>query len=415
MMANGYNDKRLMTLMTANVIAGIGTGITMIAIPWYMINREGGEELYGYVTLVSTILLFMVSPYLGVLVDRYSRKKVILYCQVIGFFFMLPFALWSLFSGNIPTWQLVVLQIGGSFYYTAQMPALFALCQEVFDRSHYHVLNSTMEVQNQFASMVSGGIASLLIERIHISALLLLNALTYLLGFLLFLLIPYQARHQLKKQQEISIWGEMADGFRYLMTSPKLLLFLSCTLLPFIVVMVGNYLSPIYVMDTLQTNADVLGLANVAFAAGAILAGFVTAGIMKRWGTVAAIGFAFVLFTVSVMVIAFIPIISVFVMNRLFHGWGNAGTRVARNTLLMELIPNEVIGRVNSTLNGIGLALRIGMVTFFTQTLGSLGPAQAYMLLAFILVIGGTVIYSYRGVLNGPRSESNTSQVPGPL
>ncbi|NEW08099.1 hypothetical protein GK047_19030 [Paenibacillus sp. SYP-B3998] len=53
-------DRRMAFLMIANMLSSIGSGITMIGVPWLLVNRSGGDEVYGYATLASTILLFLL-------------------------------------------------------------------------------------------------------------------------------------------------------------------------------------------------------------------------------------------------------------------------------------------------------------------------------------------------------------------
>ncbi|MGQ0519429.1 hypothetical protein ACT453_61945, partial [Bacillus sp. D-CC] len=52
---------------------------------------------------------------------------------------------------------------------------------------------------------------------------------------------------------------------------------------------------------------------------------------------------------------------------------GNAGTRVARNVLMMEEIPNEVMGRVDSLFRLIGTGIRIVLLMLFTRPITSFG------------------------------------------
>jgi MFS family permease len=228
-MSNISKDRRLHTLLLANITSSVGTGITSISIPWMLVNREGGEAVFGYATLFVSIVLFFVSPYIGVLIDRTSRKRFLLSCQFLGFLFMVPIALYGFFFEFYPTWLLVSMQVGWALYYSAQMPALFAFCQEIFDRSQYKTLNGTLETQNQFASMVSGGAASFLLSKVDLAVILMIDAATYLLAFLLFLSIPYRFAKEERGVKKVTVWTNMQEGFRYLKGTPMLLLFFTCS------------------------------------------------------------------------------------------------------------------------------------------------------------------------------------------
>ena len=64
-----------------------------------------------------------------------------------------------------------------------------------------------------------------------------------------------------------------------------------------------------------------------------------------------------------------------------FHAVGNAGTRVARNVLMMEEIPNEVMGRVDSLFRLIGTGIRIVLLMLFTA-----GVSKAGVMLPFYVL-----------------------------
>ena len=65
-------------------------------------------------------------------------------------------------------------------------------------------------------------------------------------------------------------------------------------------------------------------------------------------------------------------------MDWTFHAVGNAGTRVARNVLMMEEIP-KVMGRVDSLFRLIGTGIRILLILMlFTAEVGSHAAAFTY-------------------------------------
>lgn len=386
-MATILKDKRLYALLTANIFSSVGSGMTMIAIPWLMINRANGEQVFGYASLFITILLFFVTPYIGILIDRFSRKKALLLCEVSGFLIVFIFSLWGFLGGHYETWQLMVLFLSGTFYFTLNFPFKFAFNQEIFEPSHYKTLNSVIEIQTQASSMLSGGIASLLIEKIDLSMLLLLNAIAYLLAFLLIWFVPYQQKNESFARRKINMWFDMKEGFHYLKERPLQILFLTCSFLPFVSVMVGNYLFPVYISKTLQANATILGQSFMVYAMGAVLAGFTIPFIMNRFGHYRTVMITVVIFTTGILVIAWLPIVNIYLLLQFALGWGNAGTRVARNTIMMDMVPNQIIGRIDSFFNTVGLGIRVSLIGLITQTIHITGVSLPLSVLGFLLVM----------------------------
>ncbi|ASS76792.1 hypothetical protein CIG75_18820 [Tumebacillus algifaecis] len=389
-------DRRIQYLLTANIFSSIGSGITMIAVPWLLVNRAGGDQIFGYATLFSTLMLFFASPYIGVLIDRFSRKKTLLAAEYFGLSTVLVFAVWGYLSGHFETWQLVAIHFGGSLYYSIYFPTKFALIQEIFDKEHFRSLNSVLEVQNQFATMVSGGLASLVIDKIFLSHLLVVDAITYLIGTVLILLLPYQAQPKEKDRAKKSFFADIKEGFVYLKTKPLLILYLLSALMPFIGVMMGNYLFPIYVTQTLQSNASVLGLGSTVYAIGAIVAGLTIPYMMNKlnpYKTSIATG---LVYAVGVTVTALFPMALIFMAMQFLHGWGNAGIRVARNTVMMEIVPNFLIGRINSFFSAIGMALRVSLLALFTQTIVYTGPTGALYILSAVMITAACGVIASR-------------------
>lgn len=379
---------RLPIILMTNILSSIGTGITLIAISWYIVNREGGEAILGYAAIASSAVLFFLSPYIGVLIDRVSRKQILLYCQFISGLLLVAVTICSSRLQELPVWLLLAVQFIGLAYHAVQMPALFALCQEIFEPSEYQKLSSTMEIQSQFATMVSGGLASVFIMKWDASFILGLNALTYVLGFVLYWLVPYSRTSNSKGLHKMKVWEDIREGYLFLKGMPKVSFYLLCSLLPAMVVLVANSINPVYVVQTLKADASVMGISGVIFALGAVLVGFIVHFLVKRWGNHATSLFTYAVFTLSVIIVVAVPSVAVFFLHKSLFGWGNAGTRVVRNVYMLEHIPNDIIGRVNSFMNGAGLAFRILCLSCSVQLITWFGPRVSFLLLGLLLIVG---------------------------
>ncbi|WP_164985155.1 MFS transporter [Ammoniphilus sp. CFH 90114] len=404
-MSRILKDRRLYSLLTANIFSSIGSGITMITIPWLLVNREGGEQLFGYAALSMTLLLFFASPYIGTLIDRFPRKQMLLFSEIFGFTVIATLAFWGFFSGHFETWQLISIYAAGSLYYSLHYPTQFAFTQEIFEKSQYQSLNSVMEIQNQTASMVAGGLASLLIDKINLSYLLMLDAATYIIGYFLILSIPYIQHQSGAAREKSTVWNNMKEGFLYLKDKPLFTLFFICSLMPFIGVMVGNYLFPVYISKILQADASVMGLSDMVYAIGAVLAGFTLPILINKLGSYRAVAITVAVFTIGTLITAWIPVVSLFLFLKIALGWGNAGARVARNTILMETVPNHLIGRVNSFFNAVGMGLRVCLIGLFSQTIVYTGASVSLSIMGIVLAFALFGVLSSRSLFTVQKAD----------
>ena len=178
-MKNLYQDSRFWLIILANIASSIGSGITMIAIPWMLVTSEDGNAVFGYITISMTIISFIITPFVGSLVDRMSRKKLLLISEIVCLVALLFFTSIGFLGLSYEIWHYTLIYMIGSLYYTIFYPTMFAMNQEIFHKDQYKSLNGTMEVQGQLSSMIAGGVASILLMKWDLHLILLLVVLTY--------------------------------------------------------------------------------------------------------------------------------------------------------------------------------------------------------------------------------------------
>ncbi|MCG7343746.1 MFS transporter [Sporosarcina sp. ACRSL] len=385
-MTNLFQDSRFRLIIFANIAASIGSGITMIAIPWLLVTSENGEAVFGYVALCMTILSFILTPFVGHLIDSMSRKRILLSSQMVSLMILLIFSVMGLVGASYETWHYMIIYMIGSLYYTFFYPTMFALNQEIFSKEQYNSLNGTMEIQGQLSSMIAGGVASLLLTKWDLHYILLMNVCTYAVAIYFYLKLPYKKQNTRVKKRVVKTRG--AEGIKYLWKRPVLFIFLLFSTMPFIGVMMTNYLFPVYLKDVLQVSGSIYALENMIYAIGAVTAGAMIPIIAKKMGNEKTIIVSVVLYTIVISLIIHVNL-PIYLTIMFFLAIGNSGARVARNSFIMEWVPNDIIGRVDSVFRSIGLLLRVFLLAIFTGMVSS-----GFILYCFIVLSGVLVIAS---------------------
>jgi MFS family permease len=384
-------DFRVRRLLVANTLGSIGSGITIFAVPWLLVNQPDGNAAFRWTTIVTTVVLFLLMPAWGAWVDCHSRKVALLGSEAWGFAATLVMAGVVYFSSGPTTGQLMAIYFAGMLYYTLHYPAKFALIQQLFDKSRYQSLVGLLEIQGQTAMMIAGGLGGLLVVHLPLWAILLLDAATYLASFALQSTLPYTATHlaapaAAAPAKPAGLWSGVAEGFRWLRDRPRLAIFFTCTLLPFVIVMAGNYLFPIYVAQTLRAGPGWFAAGEIAFALGAIAAGFVLPKLVARHSAGTTIPATMLVFLAGLLLLVFVPLPPAFLASGILLGFGNAGCRVARSALLLHTVPNEFMGRVGGFYNVLDRILRTVLVTCMV-IIDTQGPPAGYALLTVVLLL----------------------------
>lgn len=380
-------DPRAQRLIAANLTSAVGSGVTIIAVPWLLVNRPGGSQIFGWATALITVAIFAFAPYYGAWVDRHSRKTMLLLGEVFGAVATLAMALVGILHGEYATWQLVTVYFCGMFYYTLHFPAKFAFVQQIFGREHYQSLTSMMEIQGQTASMLAGGLASVLLDHVSLTTILLLDASSYAISFVLQSTIPYEPTHQTaatKAAPAPNAWRAVGEAWRWLRERPALSMFLLCSFVPFLCIMVSNYLFPIYVAQTLHASPGVYGRGEMVFALGAIGAGLLVPHLTARFNHARTAVALAVVFMVGLALTAAWPRIGPFYLAMLLQGLGNAGVRVARNVIVLEAVPNAIMGRIHVFFLVFERSLRTVLILLMTAIVDVQGAPFCFGLLLVV-------------------------------
>ncbi|MBU8880111.1 MFS transporter [Bacillus sp. FJAT-29790] len=405
------HDRRFYLFLFANVLSSIGSGITMIAIPWLLVTQVDGGTVLGYTTIFMTIFNFVLTPWVGQIVDRYSRKQILMFGEAFGFILIMAFVIVGILGFDFQIGHYIILYGTGSLYYNFFYPAIFAFNQEVFEQSVYQSLNGAMEIQGQISSVIAGAVAAMLISTVDLHWMLLLDAITYFGAFLLYRAVPYSWKERALPKG--SFWRNLTEGYWFLKKKPILFWFLMASFMPFIGVMVTNYVFPVYLADVLKTDASAYGMQSMVYGIGAAAAGMIIPFLAVKWGNRRSILVTVLIYTIGISAILLVDNIPFFFVLTVLLAFGNAGTRVARNSFMMEVVPNEIIGRVDSLFRVVGLGIRIVLLMIFTQFTASNNVLISFYLLTGLLVTSFLIVYCTEKTMKRQKEDSFSKAIHG--
>ena len=384
-------DHRIVRLLIANSLGSIGSGVTIFAVPWLLVQEPGGAAAYRHITLFTTVVLFLIMPWYGSRVDRSSRKTMVLASDVFGAATTAVMAAWVGLKGDFASAELMVIYFCGMLYYTLHYPAKWAMVQQLFDRSQYQQLTGLMEVQGQTAMLAAGALGGLAVSYLPLWSILALNCGTYCASFLIQRPLPYTPTHLTAATvpgapaaRSGGMLHRLHEGWTWLASRPRLAWFFTCTLMPFILVMAGNYLVPVYVSQVLQAGAGTFAVSEIMFAVGAVAAGLVLPRLIAQHHAYSTLPFTMAIFLVGLCLQAALPYTVAFLVAMTLLGFGNAGCRVARSALILHLVPNEVMGRITVFYSVLDRVLRTLLVSSMA-VVDIWGPRAGFAILLVLM------------------------------
>lgn len=379
------NRRAIVLLLLANSVSGVAQGISMLAIPWYFTSVLQREELFGQMYFAVTLLSLFWGLYAGTLVDRYDRKKIFLYINLVGGAVMTGIALTGYIQGGL-AWPLVMLSFTNTmFAYNIHFPNLYAYAQEITTPDEYHRVTSTIEIQGQLTFTLAGGLAAMLLQGIGHTAtigsytfqlpftiapwgiheIFALDAATYFVSYLLIRNIKTLSLTS-RTTSESTVYERLKVGVAFLRKHPLLFHFGNTSLLLFLAILIsGTYLMPIYVNKFLHADAAVYAAGDMAFSFGALLAGIISARLFagKELKGIIWLNIVAALMYAAMTINRSVPL---FYLGMFVIGSCNAAVRIQRVTFIFTHTPNHIIGRSGSIFFVINVLERLALISLFS-------------------------------------------------
>jgi MFS family permease len=349
------------------MISLIGTWMQSMAQGWLVLQLSNSAFLLGLVSTFASLPIFFFSLPAGVLADRLKKRKILIFTQAGAM--ILAFILAFLtFAGLVRVWHVMILAISLGMVNAFDAPTRQSFVKEMVggeDLLNAIALNSFVF---NAARILGPAVAGILISLVGEAGCFLINGLTFLAVIAGLLLMRMQ--DLVFPSINNSLLASLKQGFSYIKGNKKVLglLLMSSTMSVF-----GfSYavLMPVFARDILKAGASGLGFLMAAIGVGAIAAGL---GLASRkpeeklkYMQAGIIVFFISLFAFSLSKSLFFSL--VFLVG---SGWGMISIIATCNTLLQEIIPDELRGRVLSFYT----MMFLGTMPLGSFLAGSLGEA----------------------------------------
>jgi DHA3 family macrolide efflux protein-like MFS transporter len=117
--------KTFFTLWSSQASSLFGSAVVNFALAWYLTRETGSATVLATAIMVAMLPQIILGPFVGPLVDRWSRKKIMIYADLYTALLTVAFVI--LFHTNsVQIWHIYLIMIGRGIGETLQFPALAA-------------------------------------------------------------------------------------------------------------------------------------------------------------------------------------------------------------------------------------------------------------------------------------------------
>ncbi len=347
--------------LTAGFVSLIGTRISLIAIPLFVLEQTGSASRTGVVALAETLPLVVFKVLGGPLIDRVGPRQITISCDAASF--VVVGAIAVLYDSGLLSFTGFVALVAvagalrgpGDGAKDAMVPALVAEAGVPLERATG--LESTAE---RTASMLGAAIAGLLVAGIGAANALLVDAATFGASALVMAWATVGMSHPepVDDADPAPYREQLREGWDFLRRDRLLLgITVMVALTNMLDAAWSSVLLPVWSVET-GYGARVLGLLFAVFAAGSaigsIVAALWAARLPRYW---IYLGAFLITGLPRFLMLAFdapaLAIVMVFVVAGFASGFLNP----ILGAIIFERIPTPLVGRVSSMTTAMCFAL----------------------------------------------------------
>lgn len=279
-------NRNFVLLWQGLAVSQLGSQIYSIAITFWIKEATESASLLGFMMMASSLPGAVLGLVSGALSDRYSRRAIILFADMVRGALTLSLAasLWIYpeRTSVIIAWMLVV-GVGNAMCGSLFGPAVSAAIPDLVPGARVATANSLRQMTLQVVQFGGRALAGILFTLLGAPVLTFFNGLSFLISALAvyFVRIPRtQTKGNDSRQGFRQLGTEIMTGFGYVRRVPGLTqVFVVSSLLSFLTMPV-IVLLPFYVEDWLKLSLDWYGYVLAIYGAGAF-AGSAAAGLVR--------------------------------------------------------------------------------------------------------------------------------------
>jgi len=363
--------KAFTTIWIGQVLSLLGSGLTSFALGIWVLQRSESVTQFALIAVIAGLPGVLLAPIAGTLVDRWDRRRVLIWADVGSGITTLVIAV-LLYQDMLAVWHIYIAVALSSACAAFQWPAYIAAITMLVDKKHYTRVNGMIQFGQSGSTIAAPFLAGLLMYTIDIWGVLILDGITFVAAVIALLLVkipnPEPADHP--PGSKGSLFKEALYGWTYIKERPGLmgLLFFFAGI-NLVVCMCGVAILPMVI----RFSSELGGGTVMSFGGAGMLLGSlylsVTGGPKKKINGVLGFG---MLFSVGIFLAGLTPTLWVVCLGVLLWNFNIPVINGCSQAIWQAKIAPGVQGRV--------FAMR-RMIAQFTVPIGdfSAGPLSDYV------------------------------------
>ncbi len=263
------------------IVSVLASSMSQFGLSIWMYQQTKSATAMGLMQVFFITPFLIMSPFAGVMVDRYNRKVMMMVSDLVaviatgGIFLLLAL-------GKLQFWHLYIAGALNGIGNTFQWPAYSAAIGTMVPKEQLGRVNGLMSLIDAGPGVIAPLLAGALLPVISLTGILSIDVITFFIavGALAVVHVPQPRQTEEGKKAQGGMLKEAAFGFRYIFARPSLLGLQMVFFVGNLFANVGYTLLAPMVLARTNQNSLIFGTVQTAGALGGIIGGVA----MSAWG-----------------------------------------------------------------------------------------------------------------------------------
>lgn len=270
------NKLNIRYYLSGILVSMLGSQLFLIAMSIWLIQEYGSTLKLGVFLFLSTITTVIISPFVGVLIDRFNPKKIMIISDCVSGLMMIFIAamMGELIKTPFNIELIFLCTFVSSCMSAAFTPSSLALVALITDKENIREINGRASNLTEVSKLIGRSLAGVLLFVISAPFLIFLNGVSFLISAFFETKITLSETSMPPKKVPSKYFKELTEGAKYLMSNHLAVgLFIGAAFTNFFMAINATFL-PVIFKDILFLDLNWFGIVMSATGAGALIGGF---------------------------------------------------------------------------------------------------------------------------------------------
>lgn len=367
-------NRRFFIIWIGQGVSVFTSAVIQMSIVWYLTDRTGSAAVLALTTMLGFIPQVVLGPFIGVVIDRFNRKRVMILSDLFIAAVSMIIVVWGKF-GEVPIAVIIGVVFARALGSTCHTPSLQAVTPMIVPKEQLTRYAGYSQGVESISTLVSPAVAAILYGVMSLDNIILFDVggAVFAVIMLGFVSIPDSERP--KQEAYPNIFGGVKEGIQIIRKKKGLTGLLAiCALYAVIYFPIGT-MFPLISMEYFHGGFVGSSIVETVFAVGMLIGSIILGVLGNKLKKMSAISFSILLYGIGLTITGLLPPegFKIFVVISAFMGISIPFYRGVQLAIFQMNIEEAYLGRVLALVNSIrniSMPLGLMLAAGFAEVIG---------------------------------------------